>query len=124
MLEDIADPMPENEALRRIIVQAELAVEALIHPYDTIVGATELVDVSYIDVIDRVALPGVIKTTVTSVGPDAVEIYEDQILIHVIPAGGGTWESPLTGGGVIRLMCAESQHAKVAFATYIKTPTS
>lgn len=117
---DIAPPMSDNEALRRIVSEAEKAVELMLEGYDAIEGDADLRPVSSVLPVTRLARPQAVKTVVTSIGPDPVLIREDGKIVHRIPGAGGSWVSALAGAGAIHCSCAEGQSASIALVTYIK----
>lgn len=123
MANDIAPEMTDNEALRRILALADDVRDVTLERYDSIAGegAIDTV-VTNASPATREASELVVKRIVTSLGPDALTIKEDGVVVGLIPAGGGQWVSPLAGSGDITCSTAPTKTATIAIASYQKSP--
>lgn len=120
MPDETAEPMSDNAALNAIVEELESIEDHLTGEYDSITGDTTWRDVTDEKSSARTAEPLAIKTTVTNKGPSPVRVFEDGILVIIVPVGE-TEALPLSGKGVIQWECQTGQESEAALATYRKT---
>lgn len=119
MPDEIAEPMDDNEALRRILAEFQELKSILAGEYDEIdmVGPT-LVDDS--PGLERAADSTAVKTVVTNDGPDRAYVYEDNNLVAFV-GNNGDEQLPLTGKGAIKVVTQSGDTALVTITTFRKT---
>ena len=117
MPEEIAGPMSDNEALRRIVSNM-VAIESHIKgEYDDIIAEPD-VAISLAPAQIRAAQPLAVKTVVSNIGSTPARIYEDGVLVWKVPSGT-TAELPLRATGVLTGDVSSGNNL-VRVSTYIK----
>lgn len=113
--------MTDNEALIAIVLELESFNRTLSLAYDDVTGDATARAVTSTSSSARVADATAVKTIVTNTGAQSVQVFEDGILVAIVPAGTSR-ELPLTGLGVITWKCASGQSSTAAIATYQLDP--
>jgi hypothetical protein len=120
MPDEVSDPMTDNGALNAIVDELELISGHLTGAYDTVSGSTNWTSLTDAKVLAREQEPLAIKTVITNRGPDPVKVYEDDILVLIVPPSESA-PLPLNGSGEIKWECSTGNTAQAALATYKKT---
>src|SRR5687767_13806888 len=98
----------DNEALNAMVDQLTAIENFLTGDYDTVTGDSTWRDVTDEKSSARGAQEDAIKTVVTNKGPDAVRVYEDDVLVLIV-APGTTGTVPMGGKGVLEWDCATGE---------------
>jgi hypothetical protein len=91
--------------------------------YDTISGSSDFAAVGDTLSTLREADDTVLKTVISNGGDNAIEVYEDGVLVCIVPPNDSK-ELPLASKGQIKVKCADTLDSLVAIATFTQTIVS
>lgn len=117
---DSAEPMSDNAALNAIVGELESIEGFLTGEYDSVGGDNTWRAVTDSKTLARATDATAIKTVVTNKGPNPVRVFENGILVLIVPANK-TEALPLNGAGELKWECQSGLASEAALATFKKT---
>lgn len=116
----IAEPMSDNEALRRIVASLDAYLALLSGQYSS-VETTTVASITTADTALRAVDATAYKTIVTNTGAQAIDIYEGGALVKKALAANASWVSEGAGRLAISAKTASSTSSAIV-STYILLP--
>lgn len=118
-MSEIAPPMEDNEAFRRILATLESILATLRKDYDALEG-TNAVTVSAAQPYTRAANENSVNFNVLNKGSVAAQVFEDDKQLAIVPANS-RFSSPTRGKKVIKVTVLGGT-TSIAFVTWVRNP--
>lgn len=101
------------ESILALVTKMEASVR---NAYTSIVGGMFVASLA--DPIVRAATPRATRTLIVNLGPEPVDVYENELLIQKALPVNATWLSPMAGSGVIKATTLGAG-SNISLVTYI-----